>query len=69
LLKHLTVMPENIAGGHTRLALILYFGYKISLVVASTFAIYLGYRLFILGVKVDADLKELARMEKGTRRY
>ena len=43
-------------GLNQRLALILYFIFKISLVVVSGVSIYLGYKLFILGVSGEASI-------------
>ena len=39
-----------------RLALVLYFAFKLCLVAAAVFTIYLGYLLFILGVSGEASI-------------
>lgn len=65
LLGDVTVKPGSAPGGHTKLALFLYFGYKLSLVAVATFAIYLGYRLFILGVTGEASLAVESNTLKG----
>jgi len=63
--------PERLAymvapqGPNQRLALILYFGFKISLVLVSGVSIYLGYRLFILGVTGEASISVDARDISG----
>ena len=43
-------------GPNQGLALILYFVFKICLVIASAFSIWLGYKLFVLGVTGEASL-------------
>lgn len=52
-------------GPNQRIALILYFGFKIFSVFVSGFAIFLGYRLFVLGVSGEASLKVNAQDVSG----
>ncbi len=54
-LKHLQNGPSG------NLALILYFMFKLALVIVSGLSIYLGYKLFILGVSGEASLSVNAK--------
>ena len=57
IMKHLMQLSPNLTdGSHTKLALTFYFTFKIFLVIASSGSIYLGYKLFILGVTGKASL-------------
>ena len=49
----------------TRLALVLFFAFKLSLVAAAVFTIYLGYSLFILGVSGEASISVDAKDVSG----
>lgn len=52
------VMHQMVAphGPNQRLALVLYFVFKLCLVGASALSIWLGYRLFVLGVSGEASI-------------
>lgn len=52
------VMHQMVAphGPNQRLALILYFVFKFSLVAVSGLSIWLGYRLFLLGISGEASI-------------
>lgn len=52
----MNITPPVSGNSHTKLALSLYFGFKIALVCASFGSIYLGYKLFVLGVTGKASL-------------
>ena len=52
-MMHMIIAPK---GANQRYVLTLYFLFKILLVLVSAMAIYLGYRLFILGVTGSASL-------------
>ena len=52
-------------GPNQRLALILYFAFKILAVLVSGLSIWLGYRLFVLGVSGEASLKVNAQDVSG----
>ena len=59
---HQMVAPQ---GPNQRLALILYFTFKILAVMVSGLSIWLGYRLFVLGVSGEASLKVDAQDVSG----
>ncbi len=52
-------------GPNQRIALVLYFLFKICLVVVSGLSIWLGYRLFVLGVSGEASLSVNAQDVSG----
>ena len=56
VMEFMHLSPNLSGGSHTKLALILYFGFKFALILASFGSIYLGYELFILGVTGKASL-------------
>lgn len=59
LRNHPNVMHNLVAphGPNQRLALILYFTFKILSIAVSGLSIWLGYKLFVLGVSGEASLK------------
>lgn len=59
---HHMVAPH---GPNQRLALILYFSFKILAITVSGLSIWLGYRLFVLGVSGEASLKVNAQDLSG----
>ena len=56
------IVPQ---GPNQRLTLVLYFTFKILGVLVSGFSIWLGYRLFVLGVTGEASLKVNAQDVSG----
>ncbi len=56
ILKMMQISQPPSGNSHTKLALSLYFGFKLALVGASFGSIYLGYKLFVLGVTGKASL-------------
>ena len=61
------VMHQMVAphGPNQGLALILYFVFKICLVIVSGISIWLGYRLFVLGVSGEASINVDAQGIEG----
>lgn len=59
---HQMVAPH---GPNQRLALILYFSFKILAIAVSGLSIWLGYHLFVLGVSGEASLKVDAQDVSG----
>lgn len=54
--SHLMLRMVASPGPNQRLALILYFAFKICLVAVSGLSIWLGYHLFVLGVSGEASI-------------
>ncbi|NWO06597.1 MAG: hypothetical protein HLX50_13185 [Alteromonadaceae bacterium] len=61
-IMHQMVAPH---GPNQRLALILYFAFKILAIAMSGLSIWLGYKLFVLGVSGEASLKVDAKGVSG----
>ena len=58
-------LSDSNQGKNGKLALILYFSFKILALIISCFSIYLGYKLFVLGVTGEASIVVDAKDIKG----